>query len=39
MEHYEDDGLDYEVDCMSDIDDMYSHHFTTEQPIADKSGN
>ena len=34
MEHYEDDGLDYEVDYMSDIDDMYSHHFTTEQPMA-----
>ena len=37
----EDDGLDYEVDYMSssadymaDIDDMYSHHFTTEQPMA-----
>ena len=36
-----DDGLDYEVDYMSssadymaDIDDMYSHHFTTEQPMA-----
>ena len=37
----EDDGLDYEVDYMSssadymaDIDDMYSHHFTTKQPMA-----
>ena len=27
-------GLDYEIDSMSDIDDMYSHHFTTEQPMA-----
>ena len=25
----EDDGLDYEIDTMADIDDMYSHHFTT----------
>jgi len=24
----EDDGLDYEIDTMADIDDMYSHHFT-----------
>ena len=24
-----DDGLDYEIDYMSDIDDMYSHQFTT----------
>ena len=41
--HYEidDDGLDYEIDYykdsadyMADIDDMYSHHFTTEQPMA-----
>ena len=38
---YENDGLDYEVDYMSssadymaDIDDMYSHHFTTGQPMA-----
>ena len=39
---YDNDGLDYEVDLfdgasadyMSDIDDMYSHHFTTEQPMA-----
>ena len=38
---HEDDGLDYEVDYMSssadymsDIDDMYSHHFTIEQPMA-----
>ena len=23
----DDDGLDYEIDTMSDIDDMYSHHF------------
>ena len=38
----EDDGLDYEVDYynsdsadyMADIDDMYSHHFTTGQPMA-----
>ena len=38
----ENDGLDYEIDLyngasadyMSDIDDMYSHHFTTEQPMA-----
>ena len=28
--HYEiDDGLDYEIDTMTDIDDQYSHHFTT----------
>ena len=26
---FEDDGLDYEIDYMSDIDDMYSHQFTT----------
>ena len=35
---YEDDGLDYEIDLtngasadynMADVDDMYSHHFTT----------
>jgi len=26
---FEDDGLDYEVDYMADIDDMYSHQFTT----------
>ena len=31
---FENDGLDYEVDYMSDINDMYSHHFTTEQPMA-----
>ena len=38
---YEGDGLDYEVDYisssadyMSDIDDMYSHHFTIKQPMA-----
>ena len=39
---FEDDGLDYEIDLtngasadyMSDIDDMYSHHFTTEKPMA-----
>ena len=31
---YENDGLDYEVD-LSAIDDMYSHHFTTEEkPMA-----
>ena len=36
-----DDGLDYEIDYYKDsadymaaIDDMYSHHFTTEQPMA-----
>ena len=40
-DRYCNDGLDYEVDYMSssadymsDIDDMYSHHFTTEQPMA-----
>ena len=27
----DDDGLDYETDCYSDIDDMYSHHFFTEK--------
>ena len=27
---YENDGLDYEVD-LSTIDDMYAHHFTTEE--------
>ena len=42
--HYEiddDDGLDYEIDYykdsadyMAEIDDMYSHHFNTEQPMA-----
>ena len=41
--HYEidDEGLDYEIDYYKDsadymatIDDMYSHHFTTEQPMA-----
>jgi len=26
---FEDDGLDYEVDYMADIDDMYSHQFKT----------
>ena len=26
---FEDDGLDYEIDTMADIDDQYSHHFTT----------
>ena len=38
---YHNDGLDYEIDYyndsadyMADIDDMYSHHFTTEQPMA-----
>ena len=40
-DRYCNDGLDYEVDYMSssadymaDIDDMYSHHFTTGQPMA-----
>jgi len=28
-EKFENDGLDYEIDSMSDIDDMYFHHFTT----------
>ena len=28
---YEDDGLDYEADYMADIDDQYSHHFTSEE--------
>ena len=28
---FEDDGLDYEIDYMSDIDDQYSHHFTSEE--------
>ena len=27
----DDDGLDYETDYCSDIDDMYSHHFFTEK--------
>ena len=27
----DDDGLDYETDCYSYIDDMYSHHFFTEK--------
>ena len=38
---YSNDGLDYEIDYYKDsadymatIDDMYSHHFTTEQPMA-----
>ena len=38
---HKDDGLDYEIDYyqdssdyMADIDDMYSHHFTTEEPMA-----
>ena len=35
MEHYEDDGLDYEVDYMADIDDQYAHYFTPYQ-IADR---
>ena len=30
----DDDGLDYEIDSMSDIDDMYSHYFTEEKPMA-----
>ena len=29
----DDDGLDYEIDTMSDIDDMYSHHFFTEKSM------
>ena len=29
-----DDGLDYEIDSMSDIDYMYSHYFTEEKPMA-----
>ena len=28
---FEDDGLDYEIDTMADIDDQYSHHFTSEE--------
>ena len=24
---YEDDGLDYEIDYMADVDDQRSHHF------------
>ena len=42
MEHYENDGLDYEVDYMSssadymsDIDDQYAHYFTPYQ-MADR---
>ena len=38
---YHNDGLDYEIDYyndsadyMANIDDMYSHHFTTEKPMA-----
>ena len=38
---HENDGLDYEIDYyndsadyMANIDDMYSHHFTTEKPMA-----
>ena len=38
---YSIDGLDYEIDYykdsadyMAEIDDMYSHHFNTEQPMA-----
>ena len=38
---HKDDGLDYEIDYyqdssdyMANIDDMYSHHFTTEKPMA-----
>ena len=38
---YENDGLDYEIDYyndsadyMANIDDMYSHHFTTEKQMA-----
>ena len=29
----DDDGLDYETDYCSDIDDMYSHHFFTEESM------
>ena len=29
----DDDGLDYEIDTMSDIDDMYSHHFLSEESM------
>ena len=29
----DDDGLDYEIDTMSDIDDMYSHHFLAEESM------
>ena len=29
----DDDGLDYETDYCSDIDDMYSHHFFTEKSM------
>ena len=32
---FEDDGLDYEVDYMADIDDQYAHYFTPYQ-IADR---
>ena len=31
MEHYEDDGLDYEVDCMSQIYDRYDTHIILQQ--------
>ena len=30
---YEEDGLDYEIDTMSDIDDMYSHYLNKELGI------
>ena len=40
-EKFENDGLDYEIDYyqdssdyMADIDDMYSHYFTEEKPMA-----
>ena len=32
---FEDDGLDYEIDTMADVDDQYSHYFT-EYQIADR---
>ena len=28
---FEDDGLDYEIDTMADIDDQYSQHYTSEE--------
>ena len=34
-DRYCNDGLDYEVDYMADIDDMYAHYFTPYQ-IADR---
>ena len=29
----DDDGLDYEIDTMSDIDDMYSHYFLSAESM------